>query len=119
MPLVAGNDVTMTCVADVGRPAGTLTWLRVRDGGISVTVATSSDDIITENAVVNDNGTTTIVSKLKVKVAESDDGTVYRCTASAAVGTTISRWAEYQLQVQCKNTSLSCVSSLFSLYVMH
>jgi hypothetical protein len=104
LPLVAGHDVTMTCIADVGRPPGTLQWLRMQEDGRQVAVESSSVDDIIQSSVINDNGTTIVTSKLTVRMSELDDGSIYRCSVSGrdAGVTSVTRWAEYRLQVQCK-----------------
>jgi Immunoglobulin domain len=102
LPLVAGNDLVLTCTADVGKPPGELTWIRTRKHDAKVALTTDYDDV-TQLIHLNDNGTTRVVSEVRVKLTELEDQAVYRCEASAQDGriSTVTRWAEYHLQVNC------------------
>ena len=102
-PLIDGQNITLTCSANVGLPPtvrltwtrklpGRLTWLQLQNDSVDVTVTTDG------------SGASILVSRLKLALDPDDDEIVYRCLATNADATEIS--ASYTLQVQCKK--LSC-----------
>ena len=101
-PLTAGQNITLTCSAPVGRPSAIhLTWMRKSPGNLtwlplqndSVDVALTTDD-------VGANDMRLLVSRLKLTLAAADDCVVYRCLATNGDVTVAS--VNYTLQVQCK-----------------
>ena len=78
---VEGDDVTLRCRCDVGKPPGTLYWARQRAGYVGYrNVVKGSRSILVRR---HDDGTSSVVSELRVRVSAEDDGAVFRCLVRA------------------------------------
>ena len=81
---VEGEDITLRCRCNVGKPAGTLYWSRQRAGyvGYRNVVKGSRSTLVRRH----DDGTSSVVSELRVRVSAEDDGAVFRCLVRAGEG---------------------------------
>ena len=78
---VEGEDTTLRCRCNVGKPAGTLYWSRQRAGYVGYrNVVVGSRSILARR---HDDGTSTVVSELRVRLSAEDDGAVFRCVVRA------------------------------------
>ena len=103
-PLIDGQNVTLTCSANVGRPpAIRLTWMRKSSEELTwIQVHNDSFDV---TLTTDDGGISLLVSRIKLALGSDDDGAVYRC--SATNGNVTQASASYTLRVQCKKHSLN------------
>ena len=98
----AGKNVTFTCTGNVGRPAGKLIWSLRRLGEPSFHAVIGSTE--TNEVIRHDNGTSTYVSRLLVRMTPADDAAVLRCeAANNALRITEARpYDQRPLSVMCK-----------------
>jgi len=102
-PLMDGQNVTLTCTANVGRPpAIRLTWMRKSPG--ELTWLQLQNDSVDVTLTTDDDGTSLLVRRVKLALGADDDGDVYSCLATNGDITQAS--ASYTLRVQCKELSL-------------
>jgi len=102
-PLIEGQNVTLTCSANVGRPpALSLTWMRKSPG--KLTWLQLQIDSVDVTLTTYDGGTSRLVSRVKLALGADDDGAVYRCLATN--GDVTLATSSYTLRVQCKKHSL-------------
>lgn len=97
-----GQNVTLECRANVGKPAGMVTWSIMRPGDESLREVPLRQ--VESKVLSHVNGTTTANSKLKLVIDEDDDGAVYRCIATSDIlGAYEARpLSQLPLTVQCK-----------------
>jgi len=82
-----------------------LTWRQLQNDSIDVTLTT------------DDDGTSLLVSRVKLALSADDDGVVYRCLAMK--GDVIQASANYTLRVQCKKHSRLTPMIKSCLYVLY
>ena len=96
-PSVEGDEITLRCRCDVGKPIATLTWVRQRIGD------SGFRDMVEESVSVTvsryDDGTSSAVSELRVHLTSDDDGAVFRCVVK---GSEDERFDDKKVVVLCE-----------------
>lgn len=109
--LYAGEDVSLRCSTNVGKPASTLSWYRrLANEGDFQQIA---NDYVSATRTRHQNDTTSVDSVYSFQLTANDDGAVYRCVVDkprivhALDNSRVS--ADKSLAVQCKHLLLSTV----------
>ncbi len=101
-PYIEGQNISLVCQGNVGKPAGQLTWSvhRTTDD----TFQELPENFVESHLVSHMNGTRSVVSQLRMVVSEDDDGAVYKCIASSDIMDAYEYrpFAQTTLIVQCK-----------------
>ncbi|CAH1801667.1 unnamed protein product, partial [Owenia fusiformis] len=78
-----GDNITLRCDGNVGKPSGKLKWYRKRRNGYGFeTIATSK---YRSKYTLNPNKTVTATSTLTMQVLSDDDASIVKCVAENAV----------------------------------
>ena len=99
-----GENVSIRCFGNVGRPAGELIWSRRRLGELSYFRVRK--ELVAPSFITNRDKTVSAVSILTTPVTAFDDAALYRCSAESDVlPSSNSPFHEVALNVQCKYNS--------------
>ena len=79
----ADENVTLTCTANTGLPAGSITWSIQRTADVSF-MDVPDDDVVTMDTLLS-NGTTKSTSSFLLRVTDVDDQAVVKCQVTSTV----------------------------------
>ena len=118
-PYQEGDNVTLVCRGNIGRPAGHLVWYRKQTD--HDTFHKIPHDDITSAVIHHGNGTSSAIIKVDLHLQASDDGSDYKCEASSRA---MRPWeakpyATRTITVLCKLYVITVLCKIYTLTVTY